>query len=96
MELKNKNEIININIKEENEIKSSYERIKIFSFNLVEKEINILKNLFVFEYIGDLKNNINNDKNFRIDYLIIYFEKEKYNYKIYNYFLSKTIMPLKA
>ena len=92
IELKNKSEIININKKGENEIKSNYEKIKIFSFNLVEKERTILENLFVFEYMGDLMDKINLDNNFNIKYLITDFEKERYNYKIYNYFISKTII----
>ena len=35
---------------------------------------------------------INLDNNFNIKYLITDFEKERYNYKIYNYFISKTII----
>ena len=56
----------------------------------MEKERNILENLFVFEYMGDLMDKINLDNNFKIQYLITDFGKERYNYKIYNYFISKT------
>ena len=82
----------NDSIAGENSIKLENKKIQIYSYNLNEKEQNILEDLYIFEYMGEFNDIGNKEKNEDIEFLIIDYQKQKNNYKIYEYILEKKII----
>ena len=85
----------NINNNEEsNNLTKDFKKINIMSFKLKESEIQSLKTLKFFEYLGEINKEIKDVENsyFEIEYIILELDNVKYNWETYKFLLDKKII----
>ena len=63
-------------------------KIRLFTYRCTQKEQNILNDLKNFEFVKNI-DNLSNEFNKNSDILLIDWENNKYNYKIYQFLLDK-------
>ena len=69
----------------------SNNKIKLYTYNCNQNQMNSLQNIDYFNYIKSI-NGISKEFDIKKDILLIDYEKNKYNYKIYEFLFNKVIL----